>query len=80
MTRPIDLANISSIYEQTSEFTPSLAVLDDAQALMKIEWNRNEPGEEIPRQYPTHHPHLTFDFNPAKTGLHEDGLYPKCYA
>ena len=49
MTRPIDLANISSTYEQTSDFTPSLAVLDNAQALMKKEWKRNEPNEEKPR-------------------------------
>ena len=59
MTRLIDLANIPSTYEQASDFTPSLAALDDAQALMKKEWNRNEPGEEIPRQYSTHHGHLT---------------------
>ena len=59
MTRPIDLATIPSTYEQTSDFTPSLAVLDDAQALMKKEWNRNESSEEIPRQYSTPHGHLT---------------------
>ena len=59
MTRPIDLASITSTYEQTSDFTPSLAALDDAQALMKKEWNRNEPDEEIPRKYSTPHGHLT---------------------
>ena len=59
MTRLVDLANIPSSYEQTSDFTPSLAALDDAQALMKKEWNRNEPGEEIPRQYSTPCGHLT---------------------
>ena len=53
MTRPIDLANIPSTYEQTTDFTPSLAALDDAQVLMRKEWNRNEPVEEIPRQYST---------------------------
>ena len=30
-----------------------------AQALMKKEWNRNEPGEEIPRQYSIPCRHLT---------------------
>ena len=59
MTRPIDLANMPSTYEQTYDFTPSLAVLDDAQALMKKEWNRNEPFGEIPRQYSTPCAHLT---------------------
>ena len=44
--------------KQSSDFTPSLAALDDAQALMKKEWNRNEPGEEIPRQYSTPCGHL----------------------
>ena len=34
-------------------------MLDDGQALMKKEWNRNEPSEEIPRQYSTPHEHLT---------------------
>ena len=59
MTRPIDLPNMPSTYEQTSDFTPCLAVLDDAQALMKKEWNRNEPGEELPRQYSIPCGHLT---------------------
>ena len=53
MTRQADLANLPFTHKQTSDFTPSLAALDDAQALMKKEWNRNEPGEEIPRQYST---------------------------
>ena len=39
--------------------TPSLAALDDAQALMRKEWRRGEPGEDIPRQYPTICGHLT---------------------
>ena len=59
MTRQIDLANMPSTYKQTSDFTPSLAVLDDAQALMKKEWNRNEPDEEIPGHYSTPCGHLT---------------------
>ena len=77
MIRQTDLADMPSTYKQTSDFTPSLAVLDDAQALMKKEWNRNEPGEEIPRQYSTPCGHLTS--NTAKTGLYEDGLYTKYY-
>ena len=49
MTRQADLANLPSTHKQKSDFSPSLVTLDDAQALMKKEWNRNEPGEEIPR-------------------------------
>ena len=37
MTRPIDLANVPSTYEQTIDFTPSLDALDDAQALRRKE-------------------------------------------
>ena len=48
-----------STQKQTYEYTPSLAALDDAQALMKKEWNSNEPAEEIPRQYSTPCGHLT---------------------
>ena len=48
MSRQADLADLPSTHEQTPDFTPSLAALDDAQALMGREWNRNEPGEEIP--------------------------------
>ena len=33
--------------EPTSEITPSLAVLDDAQALKQKEWKRGEPDEDI---------------------------------
>ena len=59
MTRQADFADIPSTHEQMSDFTPSLAALDDAQALMKKKWNRNESGEEITRQYSTHCGHLT---------------------
>ena len=59
MTTLIDIANIPSTYEQTTDFTPSLAALDDTQALMRKEWNRNEPSEKIPRQYSTPCGHLT---------------------
>ena len=40
-----------SAQEATSGITPSLATLDDAPSLRQREWNRGEPGEEIPRQY-----------------------------
>ena len=59
MTRQADLADMPSTHEQTSNFTHSLVALDDAQALMKKEWNGNEPGEEIPREYSTPRGHLT---------------------
>ena len=39
--------------------TPSLAVLDDASALKQKEWNRSEPGGEIPWLYTTIGRHLT---------------------
>ena len=38
-----------STLEPTSRITPSLAVLDDAQTLKWKEWQRGEPGEDIPR-------------------------------
>ena len=41
MTRQADLADMPSTQEQTSDFTPSLATLDDAQALIRKEWSRN---------------------------------------
>ena len=47
---------VSFAEEHTSEVTPSLAALDDAQALMRKEWRR---GEDIPRQYSTLCGHLT---------------------
>ena len=36
-----------------------MAALDDAQGLMRREWRRDEPGEDIPRQYSTLCGHLT---------------------
>ena len=47
-----------SVQAPTSDITPSLAVLDDAQALRR-EWRRGEPSEDIPRQYSTLCRHLT---------------------
>ena len=43
----------------TPNITPSLVALDDAQALMRKEWRRGEPSEDIPRQYSTPCGHLT---------------------
>ena len=59
MNRQTDHANIPSTYEKTSDLTPNLATLDDAETLMKIEWNKNESDEGIPRQYSTPYGHLT---------------------
>ena len=52
-------AGLLSIQEPTSEITPSLAALDDAQALRKKEWRRGDPSGDIPRQYSTMCRHLT---------------------
>ena len=51
--------SVSSAWEHTSNITPSLVALDDAQTLMRKEWSRGEPGKDIPRQYPTPYGHLT---------------------
>ena len=56
--RQTDPASMPSTWEQTPDIAPSLVALDDAQALMKQEWGRNEPGEDIPRQYSTPCGHL----------------------
>ena len=45
--------------EPTSRITPSLAALDNAQALRQREWIRGEPGEDVPQQYSTISRHLT---------------------
>ena len=73
MTRQADLTDLPSNHEQTPDFTPSLAALDDAQTLMGREWNRNESGEIIL------HPLWTPNLDPAKTGLYEDRLYATYY-
>ena len=52
-------AGLLSVQELTSKITPSLAAMDDAQALRKRELRRGEPGEDIPRQYSTVCGHLT---------------------
>ena len=57
--RQMGKAGLLSVQEPTSEITPSLAALDDAQALKRKEWKRGEPGEDMPRQYSTVCGHLT---------------------
>ena len=52
-------AGLLSVQEPTSKITPSLAALDDAQALRRKEWRRGEPGEDIPMQYSTMCRHLS---------------------
>ena len=51
--RQTDNASEPSAQEPTPNITLSLAALDDAQSLMRKEWRRGEPGEDIPRQYST---------------------------
>ena len=58
-----------STWEPTSEITPILATLDDAQALRQREWIKSEPGEDVPWQYSTID--WTFDTNFAKAWRHE---------
>ena len=48
-----------SVQKHTSKITHGLAVLDDAQALIKKEWRRGEPSRDVPRQYSTLCRHLT---------------------
>ena len=65
--RQMGQAGLLSVQEPTSKITPSLAALDDAQALRRKEWRRGEPGEDIPRQYSNMCRHLT-----PKQPRHED--------
>ena len=51
--------NSFSTREPTSGISPSLAALDDAQALRWREWIRGEPGEDVPLQHSTISGHLT---------------------
>ena len=59
VNRQTNPASMPSTQEQASDITPSLVALDDAQTLMRKEWSRGEPGEDIPRQYSTPCGHLT---------------------
>ena len=72
--RQMGQTGLLSIQEPTSETTPSLAALDDAQALRRKECKRGEPGEDIPRQYTTVSRHLML----TQPG-HENGLNIKCH-
>ena len=56
--RQMGQACLLSIQEHTSEITPSLAALDDAQTLRRKDWKRSERGEDMPRQYSTMSGHL----------------------
>ena len=47
------------LHDPTSEITPSLAALDDAQTLRRREWIRGEPGEDTPWQSSSTGGHLT---------------------
>ena len=47
------------VQEPTSQITPSLVALDDAQALRRRERRRGDPSEDMPRQYSTICGHLT---------------------
>ena len=71
--RQMDNTSVPSTQELTPDITPSLAALDDAQALIRREWRRGKPGEDIPRQYSTLYGHLT----PTQP-RHEDGLHFEC--
>ena len=57
--RQMGQTGLLSIQEPTSGITPSLAALDDAQALRRKELKRGEPGEDMPRQYSTVSRHWT---------------------
>ena len=57
--RQTDNTSRPSSQEHTADITPSLAALDDTQALMRREWRRGKPGEDIPRQDSTLYGHLT---------------------
>ena len=57
--RQMGQTGLLSIQEPTSGITPSLAALDNAQALRRKEWKRGEAGEDMPRQYSTLSRHLT---------------------
>ena len=57
--KPIGQTSLLPTQGPTSGITPSLAALDDVQALRSKEWKRGEPGKDMPRQYSTVSGHLT---------------------
>ena len=64
-------SSLFSTQEPTSGITPSLAALDDAQALRWREWIRGEPGEDMPQQYSSISGHLT-PTSPRHEGMRLD--------
>ena len=56
--KPTGQTSLLSTQEPISGITPSLATLDDAQALRRKEWKGSEPGDDMPRQYSTVSGHL----------------------
>ena len=56
-----------SAQEPISGITPCLAALDATQALRQKEWQRGEPGEDMPQQYSSISGHLT-----PTSSRHED--------
>ena len=71
--KPARQTSLLSTQKPASGITPSLAVLDDAQALRRKEWKRGESGEDMPRQYSTISGHLT-----PTPPRHEDGFNSEC--
>ena len=57
--RQTNNTSVPSAWEHIPNITPSLVALDDAQTVMRKEWSRSEPGEDIPRQYSTPCGYLT---------------------
>ena len=57
--KPMGQTGLLPIQKPTSGITPSLATLDDVQALRRKEWKRGEPGKDMHRQYSTVSRHLT---------------------
>ena len=51
--------SLLSTQEPTLGITPSLTVLDDAQALKQKDWKRGDQGKDMPKQYSTISGHLT---------------------
>ena len=71
--KPAGQSSLLSTQEPTPRITPSLAALDDAQALRQKEWKRGEPGEDMPTQYSTISGHLM-----PTPPRHEYGLNSEC--
>ena len=57
--KQISHTGVNFVQGHTYKITPSLAALDDAQALRRKEWRRSEPSEDVPWQYSSLCGHLT---------------------